>query len=81
MTDQAAAIYQYIVRELAPHEAGAGEAPITIVCEPLSDKESPGLGGALSMRLNPGTTPDEAREIASLLQRKVKRFCHLEPSR
>jgi hypothetical protein len=32
------------------------------------------------MRMKPGTTADEAREIASVLQAKVKSFCHLEPA-
>jgi hypothetical protein len=30
------------------------------------------------MRLKAGTTPEEARAIASTLQAKVKGLCHLE---
>jgi len=36
--------------------------------------------GAISMRLVAGTTPEEARAIASTLQVKVKGLCHLEAS-
>jgi len=32
------------------------------------------------MRLKAGTTPQEARAIASTLQAKVKGLCHLETS-
>lgn len=75
------AIYNYIVRELAPSEHEPDEAPITIVCEPLGMPGSSGARGAMSMRLKAGTTPEEARAIASTLQARVKGLCHLEASR
>lgn len=71
-------IYDYIVRELAPTEHEPNEAPITIVCEPVSGGDSTSPQGAISMRLMAGTTPEEARAIASTLQAKVKRLCHIE---
>jgi hypothetical protein len=72
--------YQYIVRELAPTEHEPDEAPITIVCEPLSTGDGATPSGAIFMRLMAGTTPDEARAIASTLQAKVKGLCHLDAS-
>ena len=74
------AIYQYIVRELAPTEHEPDEAPITIVCEPLSVSGASNALGTISMRLKAGTTPEEARAIASTLQARVKGLCHLESS-
>ena len=73
-------IYQYIVRELAPTEHEPDEAPITIVCEPLGVPGGSSARGAMSMRLKAGTTPEEARAIASTLQARVKGLCHLEAS-
>lgn len=75
------AIYNYIVRELAPTEHEPDEAPLTIVCEPLSMPDGASARGKISMRLLAGTTPEEARAIASTLQARVKRLCHLEASR
>lgn len=66
------AIYNYIVRELALTEHAPDEAPITIVCEPLVAPGGANVRGALSMRLKAGTTPEEARAIASTLQARVK---------
>ena len=80
MSRSNSAIYDYIVRELAPTEHDADEAPITIVCEPLN-LDGSSAGGTISMRLKAGTTPDEARAIASSLQARVKGLCHLEASR
>lgn len=75
------AIYDYIVRELAPDQHEPDEAPINIVCEPLGVQRGSGLRGAMSMRLKAGTTAEEARAIASTLQARVKGLCHLEASR
>lgn len=72
------AIYNYLVRELAPTEYEPDEAPITIVCEPLSVPDGASTRGTMSMRLKAGTTPEEARAIASALQARVKGLCHLE---
>jgi hypothetical protein len=74
------AIYDYIVRELAATEHEPDEAPITIVCEPLAGAGGASARGTLSMRLKAGTTPEEARAIASMLQIRVKGLCHLEAS-
>lgn len=73
-------IYRYIVRELAPTEHEPDEAPVTIVCEPLGVTDGAGARGTMSFRLKAGTTPDEARAIASTLQARVKGLCHLEAS-
>ena len=75
------AIYNYIVRELAPSEHEPDEASITIVCEPLGLPGDSGGRGAMSMRLKAGTTLEEARAIASTLQARVKGLCQLEASR
>jgi hypothetical protein len=80
MSTPSSAIYDYIVRELAHTEHEADEAPITIVCEPLGVPEASRANRTLSMRLKAGTTPEEARAIASTLQAKVKGLCHLEAS-
>jgi len=74
------AVYDYIVRELAPTEHEPDEAPITIVCEPLAGSSGTNARGTLTLRLKAGTTPDEARAIASTLQAKVKGLCQLETS-
>jgi hypothetical protein len=80
MTKPISAIYKYIVRELAPSEHEPDESPITIVCEPLGVPGGSSARGAMSMRLKAGTTPEEARAIASTLQARVKGLCHLEAS-
>ncbi len=80
MPKPSSAIYDYIVRELAPTEHEPDEAPIAIVCEPLSVAGGTGPRGKISMRLKAGTTPEEARVIASTLQARVKGLCHLEAS-
>jgi hypothetical protein len=67
-----------IVRALAPTEHGPDEAPITMVCEPLSLGDGVSPRGAMSMPLMAGTTREEARAIASTLQARVKRLCHLD---
>lgn len=79
MPRQVSAVYRYVIRELAPSEQEADEASITIVCEPLTEGEAP-PGEHLSMRLKAGTTPEEARAIASTLQARVKGLCRLEAS-
>ena len=80
MSKPRSAIYDYIVRELAPNEHEPSEAPITIVCEPQNAVDGVNPQGAISIRLMAGTTPEEARAIASTLQAKVKRLCHIEAS-
>ncbi len=80
MSIPSSAVYEYIVRELAPAEHEPDEAPITIVCEPLAGSGDASARGTLSMRLKAGTSPEEARAIASTLQARVKGFCHLEAS-
>jgi hypothetical protein len=81
MSKPYSAIYQYIVRELAPTEHEPDEAPITIVCEPLTVAGGSSVRrGKMSMRLKAGTTPEEAQAIASTLRAKVKGLCHLEAS-
>lgn len=80
MPKPSSAIYDYIVRELAPTEHEPDEAPITIVCEPLGVAEGSSPRSKMSMRLKAGTTPEEARAIASTLQARLKGLCHLEAS-
>lgn len=80
MPQPQSAIYQYIVRELAPTEHEPDEAPITILCEPLTVPGGSSARGTMSMRLKAGTNHEEARAIASTLQAKVKAVCHLEAS-
>ena len=80
MMKPSSAIYDYIVRELAPTEHEADEAAIAIVCEPLSLAGGSSPRGRISMRLKAGTTPEEARVIASTLQARVKGLYHLEAS-
>lgn len=80
MSPSNSAIYDYIVRELAPTEHEPDEAPITIVCEPLSVQDGSTARSKISMRLKAGTTPEEARAIANTLQARVKGLCHLDAS-
>lgn len=80
MPKLSSAIYHYIVRDLAPTEHEPDEAPITIVCEPLVVQGGPSGCGTITMRLQAGTTAEEARAIASTLQARVKGLCHLEAS-
>lgn len=84
MLKASSAIYDYIVRELAPTEHESDEAPMVIDCKPQSVPEGTGVGGTMCMRLKAGTTAEEARTIASMLQAKVKGLCpdsqeHLSP--
>jgi len=78
MPKPVSALYAYIVRELAPTDHEPDEAPINIVCEPLSVPGGAVAQGTITMRLKAGTTPEEARAIASTLQAKVKGLCQLE---
>ncbi len=78
MLKPSSAIYDYIARELAPTEHEPDEAPIAIVCEPLGVPAASRAPRTMHMRLKAGTTPEEARAIASTLQAKVKGLCHLE---
>ncbi len=78
MPKQNSDVYDYIVRELAPTDHWPDEAPVTIVCEPLAVPGGQRARGTITMRLKAGTTPDEARAIASTLQTSVKGLCHLE---
>lgn len=80
MSPSNSAIYDYIVRKLAPTEHEPDEAPITIVCEPLSVQDGSPTRSKISMRLKAGTTPEEARAIANTLQARVKGLCHLDAS-
>lgn len=80
MSSSNSAIYDYIVRELTPTEHAPDEAPISIVFEPLGAVDGLPARGKISMRLLAGTSPDEAQAIASTLQARVKRLCHLEAS-
>jgi len=56
MPKPSSAIYDYIVRELAPTEHEPDEAPLTIVCEPLGVPGGASARGTITMRLNAGTT-------------------------
>ena len=78
MSPSNSAVYDYIVRELAPTEHQPDESPITIVCEPLGIPDGSRFRSEISMRLMAGTTAEEARSIASTLQARVKGLCHLE---
>jgi len=80
MLKPSSAIYAYTVRELAPTDHEPDEAPINIICEPLDLHGGSITRGVITMRLKLGTTPEEARAIASTLQAKVKGLCHLEAS-
>ena len=81
MPKPSSAIYDYIVRELAPTDHEPDEASIAIVCEPLGVPGGASARGTITMRLNAGTTPEEARAIASTLQARPKELCHLHVRR
>ncbi|QCY11565.1 hypothetical protein [Pseudomonas sp. MPC6] len=80
MTQPKSAVYQYIVRELAPTEHALDEAPVSIVCEPVNVPGSPSAHGRITMHLEAGTTLEEAQAIAKTLQSKVKGLFHLKAS-
>ncbi|KAF2406643.1 hypothetical protein SAMN04490179_4479 [Pseudomonas antarctica] len=80
MTPPLSAVYQYIVRELAPTEHAPDEAPVSIVCEPLNATASPPAQGSIILHLEKGTTLEEAQAIAKTLQTKVKGLFHLKAS-
>jgi hypothetical protein len=80
MTQPLSAVYQYIVRELAPTEHAPDEAPVSIVCEPLHAPGSPTSQGRIILHLEKGTTLEEAQAIAKTLQTKVKGLFHLKAS-
>jgi len=78
MPKPSSATYDYIIRELAPTEHEPDEAPITVVCQQLGVPTGASSDGTITMRLKAGTTPEEARAIASTLQAKIKGLCHVE---
>jgi hypothetical protein len=78
MSTPKSAVYNYIVRELAPAEHEPDEASITIVCEPFGVEGELSARGTITMTLKAGTTPEDARAIASTLQARVKGLCHLQ---
>ena len=78
MLKPASAIYDYIVRELAPTEHEPDEAPLTVVCEPVGMPDGAATHSTITMHLKAGTTLEEARAIASTLRLRVKGLCHLE---
>jgi hypothetical protein len=80
MSKSSFAIYDYIVRELAPADHELDEAAIAIVCEPLSMLDGSPTRGRITLRLAAGTTAEEAREIASTLQEKVRGLRYLAAS-
>ncbi|HEX6707365.1 MAG TPA: hypothetical protein VF169_21585 [Albitalea sp.] len=66
--------YKFTVKEGAPSASGRDDAPVWIACEPY-ESELGILGqGRLSLDLAPGTTVDQAQEIARYLQRHVAAF-------
>ena len=80
MSQPISAVYQYIVRELAPTEHALDEAPISIVCEPVKVPGGSSAHGRIIMHLETGTTLEEAQAIAKTLQTKVKELFHLKAS-
>jgi len=60
MLKPSSAIYDYIVRELAPSDHEPDEAPINIVCEPLGVTAGVSTRGIITMRLKAGTTPSRS---------------------
>ncbi|MGR3890020.1 hypothetical protein [Pseudomonas sp. 1152_12] len=80
MTQPLSAVYQYIVRELAPTEHAPDEAPVSIICQPLHATASSPAQGRITLHLERGTTLEEAQAIAKTLQTKVKGMFHLKAS-
>ncbi len=80
MSKPSSAIDRCIVREPAPSDHVPDEAPTTVVCEPLVVPGAARTRGTMSMRRKAGTTPEEARAIASTQQARVKGLRHLEAS-
>ncbi|MBC7379642.1 MAG: hypothetical protein H7346_19690 [Burkholderiaceae bacterium] len=74
------AIYDYIVRELAPTDHDLDEAPITVAREAHGVPGGVSAQGTITMRPKAGITPEEARAISKKLQARVKGLCHLEAS-
>jgi hypothetical protein len=74
MSQSNSAVYDYVVRELALTEQEPDETPLTIVCEP----NEAGSGASIAMRLTASTSHAQALAIASTLQARVRRLCHLQ---
>jgi len=65
--------YKYTVKEGHPSEDGKDDAPIWLMCEPMENElEIVGDRGFLGIHLNKDVKMDEAREIARLLNSKVR---------
>ncbi|WP_146187789.1 hypothetical protein [Limnohabitans sp. T6-5] len=78
MPNTNAAIYDDIVRELAPTVNEPDEATITIVCKLLNRLDGSAARGSISMSPLASTPPEEARAIASTGQARDKRLSHLQ---
>ena len=71
MSQTERADYKFVVKEGVPRTAG-GEAPTSLMCEPLTRELSiVGEQGFLMIELTEGTTWEQASEVASYLQRHV----------
>ena len=63
--------YKFTVKEGHPSESG-GEAPTFLLCEATTQELSfLGSDGFLTIELNPGTSIDQAREIATYFEDNV----------
>lgn len=63
--------YKFTVKEGEPSRTGADDAPVWLMCEPMT-KELGILGrGFLHLRLRHGTTYAEAQDVARYLQQHV----------
>lgn len=77
MASTEVADYKFTVKEGAPSKSGADDAPVWLMCEPLSSELSiVGDGGYLGIRLRPGTAVTQARDIANYLRAHIVGISH-----
>ncbi len=81
MPKPSSAIYDYIVKELAPTEYEPDEAPITIVCEPFGVPGGASTRGTITMRLKADTTPEAWCPTFTGAARPLHRPSHFQPRR
>ena len=71
--------YRFTAKGSPGADASGGDVVSVIVCEPVTDDADAANCGSFALRLQPGTSVEEARAIARYLQAHVRGFCHLEP--
>ncbi len=78
MSNTQRADYKFTVKEGHPRDSG-GEAPTSLMCEPMTQELSIVGDGFLMLNLREGTSVDEAHAVADYLQHHVVSVSYTSP--